>query len=145
MRQPSRLTGRTDRVPFGDEGCFRLFAVQAQLAALLAFHVLLRVLALQQHRGIADSIIELRGVAYRFGVAQLAGLGATGEHGFVEGGPGVGAGGIGDAGQGGYVGGAAALIAIEDYLRLAGLGEAVRIDTNSSSLTASLTCTLCSR
>ena len=90
-----------DRVPLGDEGGFRLFVVQTQLGALLAFHVFLRVLALQQNGGVADAVIELRGRADGFGVFQAAGFGATGEYGFVIGGPGVGAGGVGLGGEGG--------------------------------------------
>ncbi|MOA31198.1 hypothetical protein D3C78_1523430 [compost metagenome] len=61
----------------------------------------MRVLALEQERGVADPVIELRGVADRFAVLQAAGLGATGEYGFVVGGPGVGAGGVGLGGEGG--------------------------------------------
>ena len=83
MRHSLRFYGRTDGVPFGDVGGFALLVVEAQLGALLAFHVFLRVLALQQHGGVADTVVELCGGADGFGVFQATGFGATGEHGFV--------------------------------------------------------------
>lgn len=101
MRHSTGFAGWTDRVPLGDEGGFRLFVVEAEFGALLALHVFLRVLALQQHGGVADAVVKLRGRANGFDVFQAAGFGATGEYGFVVGGPGVGAGGLGLGGEGG--------------------------------------------
>lgn len=101
MRHSLRFCRWADGVPLGHVGGFAYLVVEAQLGALLAFHVFLRVLALQQERGITDPVIELRGVADGFDVLQAAGFGATGEHGFVVGGPSVGAGGLGLGGEGG--------------------------------------------
>jgi hypothetical protein len=41
-----------------------LFVVETQLGALRAFHVFLRVLTLQQERGVADAVVELGGIAH---------------------------------------------------------------------------------
>jgi len=93
--------GAADGIPFGDVRRFVLLVVKAQLGALGAFHVFLRVLALEQKRGITDTIVELRSVTDRFAVLQAAGFDATGEYGLVVGGPGVWAGGMGLNGKGG--------------------------------------------
>ena len=81
IRQSLRLGGGADGVPFGDVSGFAFLVVETQFGALLAFHVFLRILALQQKCGVANPVIELRGIADGFGIFQAAGFGATGEYG----------------------------------------------------------------
>ena len=61
----------------------------------------LRVLTLQQERGVADAVVELGGIAHGVGILQATGLGATGQDGFVVSGPRVGTGSLGLGGEGG--------------------------------------------
>ena len=66
---------------------FSLFVIEAKLGALLTLHMFVRILTLQQHRGVTHAIIKLRWRTDGLGIFQGAGLGAACEHGLVIGSP----------------------------------------------------------
>ncbi len=65
MRHSLLGSGGADRVPLSHVGGFGFLAVEAQLGADRAFHVFLRILALQQQCGVADAVVELSGGTHR--------------------------------------------------------------------------------
>ena len=78
---------------------FSLFVKEAKLGALLALHMFLRILTLQQNRGVTHTIIKLRWRTDGPGIFQRAGFGAACEYGLVIGSPCVGAGSAGVSGH----------------------------------------------